>query len=140
LLAISGAALCVGFGLMAAAPSIAVAVLGAALGGAGNGIESVAAQTALQEYTPQRWTALVMSLNQSIAQAAPGLGILLGGVITSLAGARLAFAVAAAGSLLFACTVWIVFRPSATPGAVEAEAQPAQAIVPTGAGSRETLV
>lgn len=132
LLAISGAALGLGFALMAAAPSIAVAVVGAALGGAGNGIESVAVQTALQEYTQQRWMAVVISLNQSIAQAAPGLGILLGGVITSLADPRVAFAVAAAGSLLFACAVWIALRPS--------EAPTPPAVIPTGANSRETLV
>ncbi len=146
LLAASGVALAGGFVLMAAAPTIVVAVIGAALGGLGNGVESVAAQTALQEYTPQRWMALVMSLNQSITQAAPGIGILVGGLITALASARLAFAVAGAGSVLFAVMVWVVLRPSAMPPLPdELELSPtpmpeALTVEPAAAASRETLV
>ena len=145
LLALSGTALAAGFGLMAVAPSIAVAVVGAALGGFGNGIEAVAAQTALQEYTPQRWMALVMSLNQSITEAGPGLGILLGGVIAALTSARLAFAVAGAGSLAFAVAVWVLLRPSRMPPPLESEPSRATtgangAIAPTAAKRRETLV
>lgn len=146
LLALSGAALAVGFVLMAGAPSIAVAVVGAAGGGFGNGIQAVAAQTALQEYSPQRWMALVMSLNQSITQAAPGAGILLGGVIAALANPRVALAAAGVGSLAFAITVWIVLRPSAMPP-LPLEPDPSLAagasngsITPTAAESRETLV
>jgi predicted MFS family arabinose efflux permease len=115
LLALSGAALAVGFVAMAAAPSIAVAIAGAAVGGFGNGIMAVATQTALQEYTAQRWMALVMSLNQSITQAAPGIGIVLGGLIAALTDPRVAFAVAGVGSLVYAITVWVVLRPSAMP-------------------------
>ena len=115
LLALSGAALAAGFIAMAASPTIAVAVAGAALGGFGNGIMVVATQTALQEYTERRWMALVMSLNQSITQAAPGIGILLGGLITTLFDPRVAFVVAGAGSLVYAITAWVVLRPSAMP-------------------------
>lgn len=152
LLALGGAALAVGFVVMAAAPSIEMAVVGAAAGGFGNGIEAVAAQTTLQEYTPQRWMALVMSLNQSITEAAPGAGILLGGVIAALTNPRVVFATASAGSLAFAVTVWIVLRPSAMP---PLPVQPEQGLVASGsnvpiatpaaeshktAESRETLV
>jgi MFS family permease len=146
LLAASGAALAAGFVLMAAAPTIVVAVIGAALGGIGNGVESVAAQTALQEYTPPRWMALVMSLNQSITQAAPGVGILLGGLITALASARLAFAVAGAGSIVFAISVWIVLRPAAMPPLPKerelntAPLEETHPVEPAAAAGRETLV
>ncbi len=147
LLALSGAALALGFVVMAGAPSIAVAVVGAGVGGFGNGIQAIAAQTALQEYTSQRWMALVMSLNQSITQAAPGIGILLGGVITSLADPRVALAAAGVGSLAFAITAWILLRPSAMPP-LPAQPEPSLtaapgangATAPTAAQNRETLV
>ncbi|MGO9819290.1 MAG: MFS transporter [Solirubrobacteraceae bacterium] len=112
LLAGSGAALGIGFALMAAAPTLVVAVLGTAGGGVGNGVWSIASQTALQEYTTTRWMALVMSLSQSVVQAAPGIGIVLGGVITELSDPRVAFAAGAAGSLACALTAWVVLRPS----------------------------
>ena len=144
LLALSGVALAVGFGLMAAAPSIAVAVAGAAIGGAGNGIESVAAKTAVQQHTPHRWMALVMSLNEAVNQAAPAAGILLGGVIAELSNPRFAFVIAGVGSLAFAAAVWVALHPSVMPtipidpdGKATASAT---GIVRTAAASRETLV
>jgi predicted MFS family arabinose efflux permease len=140
LLALSGATLAVGFALMAAAPSLAVAVVGAAIGGIGNGIESVAAKTVVQEYTPLRWMALVMSLSEAVNQAAPGIGILLGGVIAELANPRLAFVIAGAGSLAFAAAVWVVLRPSAMPAmpveSAVAARSAADGSVPTAAASR----
>jgi hypothetical protein len=70
-----------------------------------------------------RWIALMMSLNESITQLAPGVGFVLGGVITALAGTRAAFGVAAIGSLLFAAAALSVLRPSRmTPAPEEAEA------------------
>jgi predicted MFS family arabinose efflux permease len=112
LLAGSAVALAVGFGVMAAAPTLAVAIVGAIVGGIGNGIESTAAQTAMQQRAPKEWMALIMALNQAVAQLAPGLGILLGGVIAALASARVALAVAGAGSLLFAVAAAYALRPA----------------------------
>ena len=48
------AALGLGFVVMAGAPTLAVAIVGAALGGVGNGVESVAVRTALQEEAETR--------------------------------------------------------------------------------------
>jgi MFS family permease len=98
---------------MAAAPTIVVAVIGAAVGGVGNGVWSISSTTALQEYTSRRWMALVMSLSQSIVQAAPGIGILLGGAISELYNPRVALAVGAGGSLVFAFMAWVALRPAA---------------------------
>jgi MFS family permease len=112
LLAASGAALGLGFAVMASASTLLVAVLGTAGGGLGNGVWSIASQTTLQEYTTKRWMALVMGLSQSVLQVAPGIGIVLGGVITELSDPRVAFAVGAAGSLAFALMAWVVLRPS----------------------------
>ena len=54
-----------GFVVMAAAPSLAVAAIGAVAGGAGNGIESVAARTALQEQVQEQWMAFSTSRSPS---------------------------------------------------------------------------
>lgn len=103
LLISSGAgSLAVGFAVMAVAPGLAVALVGAALAGLGNGLEAVAARTALQEQTDETWMGMMMSLNESTQQAAPGAGILLGGAIAALANPRVAFAVAGAGALAIA--------------------------------------
>jgi hypothetical protein len=112
LIACSSAALGIGFVVMAAAPSLAVAIFGSALGGIGNGVEAVAARTALQERVHQRWMTLIMSLNESLSQAVPGAGILLGGAIAALAGPRAAFAVGGAGGLMIAVLAPIAMRAS----------------------------
>jgi predicted MFS family arabinose efflux permease len=111
LIAVSAALLAAGFAVMAAAPTLLVAIVGGGLAGVGNGIESVAVRTALQELVQERWMTLVMGLNESISQAAPGVGILIGGVVTALAGPRVALAVAAAGALGIALLTVIVLRP-----------------------------
>jgi MFS family permease len=111
LIVIGAGALGVGFAVMAAAPVIAIAVVGSVIAGVGNGMESVAARTALQEEVEPQWMALMMGFNESMFQLVPGLGILLGGAIASLAGARVTLAIGAAGSLVVTAVVWIVLRP-----------------------------
>ena len=63
---------------MALSPSLIPAVVAAAVAGVGNGVEAVAARTALQESVEERWMALVMSFSESLNEAAPGIGIVLG--------------------------------------------------------------
>jgi MFS family permease len=106
----SALSLAVGFTVMTIAPSLAVALVGAALAGAGNSLEWVAWRTAVQERSPDRWMALVMSLTDSMSMLAPGVGIVLGGMIAQLASSRAAFGVAAAGSFLFAAAAPYAFR------------------------------
>jgi MFS family permease len=125
----SAAALGVGFTIMTVAPTLVVAVIGAFIGGAGNSVEWVAARTAVQERTPDRWMALMMSLTDSMSQLAPGLGILLGGVIAALTSSRAAFGVAAVGSLLFAVVVPFALRHEQAPALDESPAVPASAEV-----------
>jgi predicted MFS family arabinose efflux permease len=112
LMAGSAVALAVGFAVMATAPTLAIGIIGAIIGGVGNGIESTAAQTAVQQRAPKEWMALIMALTQAISQLAPGVGILLGGVIAALASARVALGVAGVGSLLFAAAAAFALRPS----------------------------
>jgi predicted MFS family arabinose efflux permease len=113
LIALGAGALGVGFLVMALAPSIEVAVIGGVVAGLGNGVEAVAARTALQEQVDEGWMALMMSLNESMFQSVPGAGILLGGAITALGSPRAAFAVAGAGSLAITLAAWVVL---ASPG------------------------
>ena len=101
----------VGTGVMAAAPSLAVAIGGAAVGGVGNAFMFVASRTALQEAVQRDWMALMMSLSESIIQGVPGAGILLGGALTALAGPRAALAVGGVGSLVTSWAVWVTLRP-----------------------------
>lgn len=111
LIALGAGLLGLGFVVMAISPSIGVAAVGAAVGGAGNGVHAVATRTALQEEVKPDLMALVVSLNESLSQAAPGVGILLGGALAQVVDARFAFGVAGAGSLVIMAGVSILLRP-----------------------------
>ena len=109
LIASSALSLAIGFTIMTIAPSLPVALCGAAIGGAGNSLEWVAWRTEVQARTPDRWMALMMSLTDSMSMLAPGVGIVLGGFIAEVTSSRAAFGVAAAGSLMFAIAVPFAF-------------------------------
>jgi hypothetical protein len=101
---------------MAAAPSLVLAIVGAALGGAGNGIEVVSMRTALQERVGATWMARMMSVNESLGQAVPGIGIALGGALAALASPRAALAVAGVGALVIAGLAAAVLEDGGAPG------------------------
>ena len=107
----------IGLLVMAIAPSLPVALTGGVMAGMGNGIEVVSMRTALQEAVAERWMALILSLNQSIFQAVPGAGIAIGGLLAASQGPRIAFAVAAVGSLCVALAMWLGLSPTPTPDA-----------------------
>ncbi len=121
--------------VMAVAPTLAVAVVGSGLAGIANGVEAVAVRTELQEQVEQRWMALMMSLNESIFQAVPGGGILIGGAIAAVAGPRVALAVAGGGALLVAVGAWLVLREEPVPPLVAGLSEEREAMR---AGSRPT--
>jgi MFS family permease len=85
---------------MAAAGNLAVACAAAALGGAGNGVQWVSVMSTVQGLTEDRFQARVAGLLESIAVAMPGLGFVLGGVVTELLDPRAGFAVAGTGILV----------------------------------------
>jgi MFS family permease len=111
LIVLSAGAVGIGYIVMASAPTIAVAIVGAALGGIGNGLEVPAARTALQEVVDDHWMGMMMSLSESTNLATPGVGIVLGGAITALSSPRTAFAVAGAGALAMMPVAALVLRP-----------------------------
>jgi hypothetical protein len=67
----------------------------------------------------------MMSVNESMFELIPGLGILLGGAIAALAGPRAALGVAGVGSLVVMIAVWVALRP----GVLRSEAE-RTAVVP----------
>jgi MFS family permease len=85
---------------MAAAQTLAVACVAAAVGGAGNGVQWVAVVSAIQELTAARMQARVISVLESAGSATPGIGYLLGGLIATAYSPRATFFVAGAGIAL----------------------------------------
>lgn len=100
MIVVATVAMAFGYLGMAVAPTLAIACLASALGGAGNGVQWVAVVTALQEATEDRFQARVAGVLEAVMTAAPGLGFLLGGSITAVLSPRIAFAVAGGGVLL----------------------------------------
>jgi MFS family permease len=84
---------------MSVAGTLAVACAAAALGGAGNGVQWVAVMSTVQGLTNERFQARVAGLLESISVAMPGIGFVLGGLITEFLDARAGFAVAGFGVL-----------------------------------------
>jgi MFS family permease len=82
---------------LAVAPTLAVACMVSVLGGAGNGVQWVAAISAVQELTAESMQARVMSVLESIGAAMPGVGFAVGGVIAALVSPRMTFLVAGCG-------------------------------------------
>src|SRR6476620_12580963 len=97
LLFFSTRAVAAGYLGLAAAPTLAVACAASVLGGAGNGVQWVAAISAVQELTAAAMQARVMSVLESIGAAMPGIGFVLGGLVATLATPRATFLVAGGG-------------------------------------------
>jgi MFS family permease len=102
LLLASTVAVGVGYLALAAAPVLALACAAAVVGGIGNGVQWVAAISAVQELTAAEMQARVMSVLESIGSAMPGIGYVLGGMLAAAWNPRVAFVVAGGGVLLTA--------------------------------------
>jgi MFS family permease len=85
---------------LAAAPTLAVACAASVVGGAGNGVQWVSAVSAVQELTREGMQARVMSVLESIGAAMPGVGFVLGGLITAGQDPRATFLFAGIGVLV----------------------------------------
>jgi MFS family permease len=89
----------VGYLGMAAAPALAAACAAAMVGGTGNGVQWVAMVSTVQELTAPSMQARVMSVLESLGAAMPGIGFLLGGLISNATAPRATFLVAGLGVL-----------------------------------------
>lgn len=116
LIAGGAGALGIGFLGMAVSPDLGYAIAAAAVAGAGNGVEAVSIRTALQEAVAPAWMTLMMSFSESMAEAVPGFGILLGGAVAAIAGPRVALATAGAGALLVTGLIALTLRPGRLAG------------------------
>jgi MFS family permease len=113
LVAAGSAAVGLGYLGMAAAPGIAVACAAAVLGGLGNGVQWVALVTAVQEATEDRFQARVAGVLEGLVTAAPGVGFVAGGALTSLTDPRVTIAVAGGGTVIAVLVGALVIGPAA---------------------------
>jgi MFS family permease len=102
LLFASTVAVGVGYLGLAAAPALGLACAAAVVGGIGNGVQWVAAISAVQELTAPGMQARVMSVLESIGSAMPGVGYLVGGMLAAAWNPRVTFLVAGGGVLVTA--------------------------------------
>ncbi|MGH2843087.1 MAG: MFS transporter, partial [Solirubrobacteraceae bacterium] len=100
-------AVVLGYAGLAVSPTLPVACVFSALGGAGNGAGWVAALTSVQERIPLSSQNQLMAVLEGINQVMPGLGFIAGGVITAASSPRIAYAVSAAGIALVAMIIAI---------------------------------
>ena len=110
LILLSTAAIGLAYLGMAGAQTLFYACLLSVLGGTGNGIQWVSVMTALQEATPQDYQARVVGLLESALAAMPGVGYLIGGVLTAVGSPRTAYAVAGGGTLLLVLVALVALR------------------------------
>jgi hypothetical protein len=109
LLGCAAAFLAIGYAGLSQAPTLLIASVFSALGGAGNGAGWIAAVTAVQERIPMTTQSAVMSVLEGINQVMPALGFIVGGAVAAATSARDAYAVSAAGVALV--IVMVALRP-----------------------------
>jgi MFS family permease len=97
LLLFSSLAVGVGYLGIGIAPTLLWACVASVVGGAGNGVQWVAAISAVQELTASEMQARVMSVLESIGAAMPGVGYAVGGAIAAILAPRTTFLVAGIG-------------------------------------------
>lgn len=95
---------------LAAAGTLALACVMSGIGGAGNGVQWVSIVSAVQEVTGADYQARVVGLLESLGYAMPGLGFVLGGIVTDLVSPRATFLIAGAGVILVVVAVTPLLR------------------------------
>ena len=81
----------------ALAPSLLLACASSVLGGVGNGTQWASVETAVHQLVEERFRLGVAAVLESMAALAPGVGIVLGGALTTLFSPRAAYLVAGLG-------------------------------------------
>ena len=114
----------VGYLGLGVAPTLAFACAASVLGGAGNGVQWVAAISAVQELTAETMQARVMAVLESIGAAMPGVGFVLGGAIAALVNPRMTFLAAGSGVV----AIVVVMAPLLGTGWLEHDQGPGPAL------------
>jgi MFS family permease len=99
----------VGYAGIGVAPNLTIACAFSAVGGVGNGTMFITLVNAIQQSVSPAVQSSVMSIYGSINQLMPGIGFLLGGLITTLGSPRATYIIAAAGALVV--LLMIAVRP-----------------------------
>jgi len=110
LIAVSTALVGIGYLGMAVAPTLAVATAATVVGGAGNGAQWVVVITAIQEAVREDMQARVAGFLEAVATGAPGIGFILGGVLTALLSPRVAFLTAGLGVIVIVLAGAVLWR------------------------------
>jgi Transmembrane secretion effector len=79
------------------APSLLLACASSVLGGVGNGTQWASVETAVHQLVEESFRLRVAAMLESMAAMAPGVGIVLGGVLTTLFSPRAAYLAAGLG-------------------------------------------
>ncbi len=96
LVAIAALMIAIGFLAVSVAPVFAIALIGMAIGGVGEGWWDVTQTTLMQRVTPDGIRARVFAGSQAVMQIGIAIGLLSSGLVTATLGASGAFGVAAA--------------------------------------------
>jgi MFS family permease len=89
---------------------IAVAAAAQAIGGFGNGLENVAADTLIQRAVPREMLGRVFGLVYTAAFGGSTLAYAAGGPLLDLTSARAVFLIAGAGIFVVTTYLWIALR------------------------------
>jgi hypothetical protein len=85
---------------MGSADSVPLVALFSLVGGSGNGMEGTVLLTMVQETTAERFQAPVNGLLESMHAGAPGVGFVLGGLLTAALSARATYLIAGSAALV----------------------------------------
>ena len=94
---ISTGAVAVAYVGTALAPTLLLACAASVLGGIGNGTQWASVETAVHKLVEERFRLRVAAILESMAAVAPGVGIILGGALTTLFSPRAAYLMAGLG-------------------------------------------
>ena len=106
----SSAAVGAGYVGMGLSRTVLLACVFSVVGGLGNGIQWVSVVTLAQERTPPDYQARISGLLESVAAAAPAVGFLLGGLLTTLATPSAAYLTAGGGVLVLVLAAAVLGR------------------------------
>ena len=95
------------------APLIAIAALAQGVGGFGNGLQNVAADTLIQRAVPHEMLGRVFGVVSTAAFAGSTLAYAAGGVLLDLTSPRTVFLIAGSGILAVTAVMWVVIRREA---------------------------
>jgi hypothetical protein len=91
----------------AVAPSLAVACVASVIGGIGNGTQWASVETAVHRLVDEAFRVRTAAALEALATIAPGVGIVLGGVLTTLLSARAAYLAAGIGLSVLVLGAWV---------------------------------